>query len=374
MSGAHYIDDAHENEQDDYGLKLYDISSSPNDFNIKTIFDFIESGVFLIPAFQRNYVWDLKRASKLIESIIIGLPIPQIFLFEEGENKFLVIDGQQRLLSIYYFIKGRFPRDEKKAEIRKIMLEKGGMISDELIYNDEYYRDFSLSLNKDSHLHKKKYKTLEQFKITFELRTIRNIIIKQTSPDDRNSSMYEIFNRLNIGGVNLKPQEIRASIYHSEFYNKLQELNLNQKWRHLVGDSNPDIHMKDIEIILRAFALSDIDIEYKGNMKKFLNEFSEKAKKFDSKKIKELEEQFLTFLKACESLPDDAFLNKNKQFYISIFDAVYVAFQHSQKSEIDVEKFIALKEDKVFREFVDKSTTNAASVKERIRIAEEFLR
>src|SRR5690242_15277602 len=94
-------------------IREYDISASPNDFNVLTIMSFLESGRVKIPAFQRNYVWDVKKASKLIESIIIGLPIPQIFLFEESRNNFLVIDGQQRLMSIYYFIKRRFPVKEK---------------------------------------------------------------------------------------------------------------------------------------------------------------------------------------------------------------------------------------------------------------------
>ncbi len=72
---------------EDVSFTEYDISASPNDFNIKTLFDFIDSGIVKIPGFQRNYVWDIKKASKLIESIIIGIPITQIFLFEEGKNK-----------------------------------------------------------------------------------------------------------------------------------------------------------------------------------------------------------------------------------------------------------------------------------------------
>ena len=99
----------------------YDISVSPNDFNVKTLFDFMESRVFKIPNFQRNYVWDIKRASKLIESLLIGIPIPQIFLFEEKKNNFLVIDGQQRLMTIYYFIKKRFPKKEQlRSEERRV--------------------------------------------------------------------------------------------------------------------------------------------------------------------------------------------------------------------------------------------------------------
>jgi hypothetical protein len=108
----HWFDEEDDINNDDYQVREYEVTASPNDFNLSTLVSFIESGAIKIPGFQRNYVWDLKRASKLIESIIIGLPIPQIFLYEEGRNSFLVIDGQQRLMSLYYFWKGRFPRKE----------------------------------------------------------------------------------------------------------------------------------------------------------------------------------------------------------------------------------------------------------------------
>lgn len=80
-----------DNEEEHYSVKSYAITSSPNDFNVKTIVDFIEKGVFRIPMFQRNYVWDIGRASRLIESIILGLPIPQIFLYEQAPNRYIVI-------------------------------------------------------------------------------------------------------------------------------------------------------------------------------------------------------------------------------------------------------------------------------------------
>jgi hypothetical protein len=89
-----------------------ELTSTPNDFNVLTINSFIESGAVKIPGFQRNYVWDIKRASKLIESLILSLSAPQTVLYEEERNRFLVIDGQQRMMSMYYVIKGRFPRKE----------------------------------------------------------------------------------------------------------------------------------------------------------------------------------------------------------------------------------------------------------------------
>src|SRR5579863_2811998 len=119
-------------EEDDVQINEYDITATPNDFNVSTLFNFVESGAVRIPGFQRNFVWDRARSSKLIESLILGLPVPQLFLYEQSRNRFLVIDGQQRLMSIYYFIKKRFPLKEKRSELRTIFDEKG-TIPDEVL-------------------------------------------------------------------------------------------------------------------------------------------------------------------------------------------------------------------------------------------------
>lgn len=203
-----WFDEEEDLNNDDYQVREYEVTASPNDFNLSTLVSFIESGAIKIPGFQRNYVWDLKRASKLIESIIIGLPIPQIFLYEEGRNSFLVIDGQQRLMSIYYFWKGRFPRKEKRAALRQVFDEEG-QIPASYLEDDSYFVPFRLQLaenlpNHPNKLNKLTYLSLGELKTTFDLRTIRNVIIKQNSPTDDDSAMFEIFNRLNSGGVNLK--------------------------------------------------------------------------------------------------------------------------------------------------------------------------
>jgi uncharacterized protein with ParB-like and HNH nuclease domain len=108
MAEESWFDD-YSGEEDVTEIDEYDITASPNDFNVLTLHNFVEAGAVRIPGFQRNFVWDIGRASKLIESLILGLPVPQIFLYEQLRNRFLVIDGQQRLMSIYYFIKRRFP-------------------------------------------------------------------------------------------------------------------------------------------------------------------------------------------------------------------------------------------------------------------------
>jgi len=217
-------------EEPEIVVKEYDITATPNDFNILTLFSLIDNGVIKMPPFQRNYVWDEKRASKLIESIILGLPIPQVFLYEQGKNSFYVIDGQQRLLSIYFFVKQRFPTAEGRLILRQY-LTGDTKIDSSILSDDRYFKNFKLKLpssanNEKNKFDKLKYETLGEYKNTFDiLRTVRSVVIKQNEPDD-DSSIYEIFNRLNTGGQNLSAQEIRMSMYYSQFYEKLSDYGL----------------------------------------------------------------------------------------------------------------------------------------------------
>lgn len=370
---------------EDISFTEYDISASPNDFNIKTLFDFIGSGVVKIPGFQRNYVWDIKRASKLIESIIIGIPIPQIFLYEEAKNRFMVIDGQQRYMTIYYFMKKRFPRNEKRLELRVIFDQNKG-IPESVLNDNDYFTDFNLKLptsqpNQVNKFNNLNYFTLdEEDKVSFELRTIRNIIIKQNAPDDEHSVVFEIFNRLNSGGVNLKPQEIRTSLFHSPFYDMLYRLNLNKRWRSLTPSSTPDLNMKDVEILLRGVAMLIDGGEYKPSMTKFLNKFSLKAKTFPESNIKYLESLFVTFLESIRTPDDQLFHSKTGRFNISVFESIFVAAcEHAFVEKnldihpIDLDKVSLLKEDAKFIDATQFDTASSQNVKERLSRAKVML-
>lgn len=370
---------------EDISFTEYDISASPNDFNIKTLFDFIGSGIVKIPGFQRNYVWDIKRASKLIESIVIGIPIPQIFLYEEAKNKFIVIDGQQRYMTIYYFMKKRFPRNEKRLELRMIFDQNKG-IPDSTLNNNDYFIDFNLKLPTSQPGQTNKFNGLNYFtldeedKVSFDLRTIRNIIIKQNAPDDEHSVVFEIFNRLNSGGVNLKPQEIRTSLFHSKFYDMLYRINLNPEWRKFTPSSTPDLNMKDVEILLRGFAMLIDGESYKPSMTKFLNKFSLKAKAFPDENINSLESLFMSFLNKSSTTDDRLFHSKTGRFNISVFESIFVAScikSFSEKKidikDIDFEKVDLLKNDEQFIEATQSDTASEKNVKFRISLAKQML-
>ena len=371
--------------EEDISFTEYDISASPNDFNIKTLFDFIDSGIVKIPGFQRNYVWDIKRASKLIESLIIGIPVPQIFLYEEAKNKFIVIDGQQRYMTIYFFKKKRFPRKEKRLELRKIFDEHKG-IPEEILNNNEYFTDFNLRLptsqpNQVNKFNKLNYYTLDEGdQISLDLRTIRNIIIKQNSPDDDHSVVFEIFNRLNSGGINLKPQEIRTSLFHSSFYDMLYNINLYENWRNLTPTNIPNINMRDIEILLRGFAMLMDGEGYKPSMTKFLNMFSYKAKSFPDENITYLEALFKEFIDHLPQHDEKLFHSKTGRFNISVYESIFVAacrdaFQEKslEIKSINISQMTELKNDVKFIEATQSNTASEKNVKLRINKAIEVL-
>jgi hypothetical protein len=323
--------EADQDEDTSVSFKDYEVIASPNDFNIQTIVNFVSSGAVKIPGFQRNYVWDIKQASRLIESILIGLPIPQIFLYQEGKNSFLVVDGQQRLMSIYYFVRKRFPKAAKRPALRRIMAENG-TLPDSIIEDDKYFTKFNLQLatrgsGPKSRFHGKNYETLGENRMDFDLRTIRNVIIKQAAPqEDPDSSVFEIFNRLNTGGVNLRAQEIRSSLYHSDFLTALQRINLNPVWRAIIGLPEPDLHDKDIEILLRVFALVADGENYAEPIGGFLNSFARKAKGLGRDRLAYMESLFSAFFEQVKDIPPVSFeVAKSGRFNIAAFEGIFRA-------------------------------------------------
>ena len=377
------MDDS-EPDDDSYPIDQYDLVSSPNDFNTRTLVDFIDSGVVAIPGFQRNYVWDIKRASRLIESIIVGLPIPQLFLYEQARDKFVVIDGQQRLMSIYYFVKERFPLKEKLLAISAIS-EGRGRRDDDLLADDAYFTDFRLNLpenapDRPNRFHKRRYSELDDdYKTRFDLRTIRNIIVRQMRPQS-DYAVYEIFNRLNSGGINLTPQEIRQCMYYSDFYAMLYQTNTVEQWRNLVGVKIPDTRMKDVEILLRGFAMLINGEAYRPSMGKFLNQFSYDARSFDSDHLDQLRQLLQSFLDSCRDLPTDAFHSTPGRFSPMIFEAVFVALcaepyaaKQTIHGKLKAPSLIALKRDPHFQAAAQRATTQTASVQTRLARAKELL-
>ncbi|NET72571.1 MAG: DUF262 domain-containing protein, partial [Sphaerospermopsis sp. SIO1G2] len=213
-------------EEDNIPFK-YSITSYGADYPVDSLFKRMENGSIYIPSLQRRYVWKLEQASRFIESLLIGLPVPGIFLSKEKETgKLLVIDGQQRLRTLQYFYNGIFQPSGKKFALKDVQEEFQGRTYESLEEEDRRRLDDSI---------------------------IHATIVTQDEPSEDDSSIYHIFERLNTGGTTLQPQEIRSSMYHGEFNNLLKNLNNHPAWRNIYGKSNKS--MRDEEMILRFLAL-----------------------------------------------------------------------------------------------------------------------
>lgn len=200
------------------------------------------------PDFQRQFVWDATKASRLIESALLAIPIPVVYLSQEQDNREYVIDGQQRLTSFFSFIDGTFPDGtEFKLTGLKVFRELNG-------------RKYC-SLTSDIQ------DVIRYFKI-------RTITFKK---DSDQGLKFEIFERLNTGSVSLNDQELRNCIYRGKFNLLLKELSIDPDFTSLLNIKRPDKRMKDVELVLRFCAFYHRTyLKYKPPMKDFLNDEAEK--------------------------------------------------------------------------------------------------
>jgi hypothetical protein len=195
-----------------------------------------------IVGFQREYVWPRTKADRFVESLLLGLPVPGIFLVKEPNGRLLVLDGHQRLYTLRAYYEGEINGEVYKLD--KVQQQ----------FSEKRYRD----LNADD-------------RRRLDDSIIHATVIRQDQPTDDQSSIYLIFERLNSGGVNLQPQEIRVALYHGEFVRVLRDLNDNEYWRKLFGAKSS--RLKDMEMILRFFAFYFHSQHYRSPMKDFLNRY-----------------------------------------------------------------------------------------------------
>ena len=315
------------------------------DFPVDTLVKRMEEQEFIIPGFQRDYVWKEEEASRFIETLLLGLPSPSLFLAKDKfSKKYLVIDGQQRLKTLQYFFQESFPNG-KVFKLKKVVQQLEGLT----------YSTLPLS----------------------ERRELGNAIIHCIiiSESYDLQGIFYLFERLNTTGTPLNSQEIRNAIYHGSFSELLQDLSSNETWRELYGKD--DIRANEQEHILRFLALH-FDLEnYSGNMKNFLNQFMLKNKDLDiisENEIKNIFVKTIDFLKNC--IGSKVFYEK-KKFQI-LFDSVMLLTAQELEKGLECSKFKKFYEllinDKHFWSFSQPSTTNRKNLMTRLEYVEKLYR
>jgi Protein of unknown function DUF262 len=298
-------------EQDDEqgSLYTYEILTYPADFTLEVLVNKFKDGLISVPEEQRNFVWTQAQSSKLIESFLMGLPVPPIYLYQAKDDpKQQIVDGLQRLMSIVFFFSGLF--GEKTAG-RKVPVF--GL----------------LGLHEKSPYLNRTYEWLEQNdEVAFEKlknSVLRSFVMKQLQPDD-NTSIFQVFERLNSGGVILQGQEIRNCIYRGDFNNLLKELNGHATWRSILGKKAPDKRMRDMELILRFFAIRYEVSHYVKPMKGFLNRFMSARQKLTDSKRTEFADLFRRTSNAVVVYLGEKPFHIHRGLNAAVFDSVFTAF------------------------------------------------
>lgn len=350
---------------------LFNINSWGADLSFRELIMMYDDDELLKPELQRKYVWTKDEASKFIDSLLLGLPVPSIFLAKVGDQR-LIIDGYQRVMTVYDYVNGIFTGDGKLFKLT----------SSEAI-NKRWRGKAFAELPKD-----------EQRRI--QSTTIHAIIFEQRHPAN-DSGMYKIFERINTSGRNLKPQEIRNCVYHGALNSSLMELNEYPTWRKLWGSDVCDSRMADIEFILRFFALSTLlsnGTELKQlTLKKELNSFMANNSEATEEKIAMLTKEFKKITDTIwTSLGGCAFRNLTKvteknpvqkfanSIHPAIFDAVAIATAQFLRNEsigcianFTIDNYKQLLNNAEFIDCITIRTTNTVKLERRVELAMNFL-
>ncbi|MEG4810444.1 DUF262 domain-containing protein [Microcoleus sp. F8-D3] len=282
-------------DEEDIIPSRFSIAVSRIDFDVVCLVRRLESEDVFIPDFQRAYVWKPKQAARFIESLLLGLPVPGIFLAKERETKkLLVIDGQQRLRSLLYFYQGKFPNSRQSFALKGV------------------HKQFE----------KETYKSLKDiYRRQLDDSIVSATVVEPLHADDE-SSIYYIFERLNTGGTILKPQEIRACIYHGELNNLLGELNQNPAWRDIFGV--PDKNRKDQELILRFLAFYFEGNNYKPSLKEFLNQYMRQNRHLTRQSQEQITNAFIPTIELLHKALGNKAFKPQKILMPTYFEAVMV--------------------------------------------------
>jgi len=223
----------------------FSITSYGADYPVDTLVKRMKGEAFFIPKFQRNFVWSQRHASRFIESLLMGLPVPGIFLYKEAETgRHLVVDGQQRLRTLQYFYNGLF--QDKSFRLIGVRNDWEGKCYQDLAPNEQLKLDDSI---------------------------VHATVFQQDEPKNSLKSLYFVFERINSGGIRLSPQEIRNCISESAVLEAVRTLNDDINWRAIFG-SKKNNRLKDQELVLRALAMIHDRASYSAPMRDFLNDFA----------------------------------------------------------------------------------------------------
>ncbi|MGL5964214.1 MAG: DUF262 domain-containing protein [Fusobacteriaceae bacterium] len=376
-------ENSYEKEEDIEGIenKGYDLNSCNflvreinQQMGFLTLMEYVDKGIYIIPKNQRNYVWTKDQVEELAVSIIRGYPIPPIYCYRNDQNQLVILDGQQRLISLYLYYKDCYLKSTSKTpiDLRKILTEKNDskdLILEQLDKNYGIREQRYYFKTIDKKVQEITYSKLEpEIKriLDFRIINIIEIFVQTADKINKEEIFFKIFGNLNQGGTELKNQELRNGIYQCDLYDLLHDINDNNtKWRDIYGVKHK--HSRDVELLLRFVATeymfkiideSVIAENFESSYPKFLNDFSQKAISFKLKEVKEFQTKILSFLNRIQTSERIPNLLLESLYFASVnIDGDYV---------IDEELINSIKHDGKYLDCIGASSSSKTKVENRL--------
>lgn len=329
------------------------IFTEKSDPPVSALHDRYHAGdMILDPHFQRREVWDDTRASRLVESVMLEVPLPVIYVAEGQDGKEEVIDGQQRLKALFRFLENAYSLKNLRALTE---------------HNGKFFKDLDKAAQR-----------------LIRNCSIRTVTFKKESDENLR---FDIFERLNTGAVPLNDQEIRNCIYHGPYNRLLIELSQDSDYQFLMGLNGPEKRMRDVEYVLRFAAFYHATyLKYRPSIARFLNEDMKKNRTISKEDAAELQKAFKTSVSLVRSLLSKSAFKRyyrgsekardgyweTKKFNASLYDILMYGFSSADKNQImgnlDAIRealLVLMTENEEFIDSIERSTSSLPQVRSR---------
>jgi uncharacterized protein with ParB-like and HNH nuclease domain len=331
------------------------VSFDSYDITVRQVYDMIlKNMIDIAPEYQRHFKWDEKRQSQLIESLFLGIPVPSLFMATNKDSTWEVIDGLQRLTTLINFI-GTF--EETKSIIPKFQELRLQELDKLDTFNNLTYRELPTPIQ-----------------IMFQTRSLRITVLNDRSDF---KVRYDLFERLNTGGIILHAQEIRNCIFLGPFNDFLKDCVRNADFQNVIKmTKNAERNRSLEELVLRFFAYYEDTDKFDHSVNEFLNDYMAKKSKNLSNKPELLDIFSQTFKYINQNAPNGIVRSNRKNVTpIVLFEAVAVGIAKAIKGKNKLlnKKLTAMLDDRELKETTTGATNSRSMLSARLKRVRELL-
>ena len=357
------------------------IQQYKTDVGFRTLVEGVNENLYIIPKYQRKYRWVKEQVIALVESLIRGLPIPPIYTCRNKKNQLEILDGQQRILSLFFYYIGFYLDRKKNNSVDFSEIEIGDGTFKEALTSQLALEKLNIQLigEKGEKINVNYAELPVEMKRRIDYTSITVIEIKIDDETQRTRILRKIFENLNAKGSLLTQQELRNGIYVCDFYDMLQEYNRhNNRWRKVWGKE--DAAERDMETLLRLCALRKyvrIDKkdsenfnffieEYHSSYAKLLDKFSEASMDFNSEQIKEYQNSLDVFFNLFE-------VSATQSSKVALLESFYIVYEKlGVNKPITSAIYNKILKDEGYISFARQGTVKMKSMNERWKIVYEI--